>query len=176
MTIRDALLQFDNPFNGALGTGTYNSNNIIDLGSLGLPSSASGGGGRDLGIGDDPAIKVSILVTTAFTSGGAGTLQVNFQGAPDNGSGAPGTWSTFVASATFALATLASGARLMDIDVPRPPPGVAPPRFLRLTYVIGGAAMTAGALISELLLDRFDQPESAAGVLSGYPAGITVAN
>ena len=66
--------------------------NIVDLGLAGIPSSANGGGARDIGTGDDPSLKLSIIVTTAFASGTS--LQVNLQGAPDNGSGAPGSWTT----------------------------------------------------------------------------------
>jgi hypothetical protein len=173
----DALLQFDSAANLAQAAGTYNSTNIIDLGELnGLPTSANGGGARDIGIGDDPAMKIYSVVTTTFTSGGAGTLQVAIQGAPDNGSGAPGTWSTFAQSTAYALATLVSGAQLLAIDMPRPPAGVAVPRFLRMTYTIATATMTAGTVQSELVLDRFDQIQGTTGALSGYPAGIVVAN
>lgn len=180
--IRDAYLSFSwqspslTTDNLALGTGTYYSNNILDIGLNGLPVSASGGGARDLGIGDDPALKLVVNVATAFTSGGAGTLAVVFQGAPDNGTGAPGAWVTWLTSNTYALATLAAGARLLDIDWPRPPAGVAIPRFVRLGYTIAGAAMTAGAVISDVVLDRDDQIYGTGGVYSGYPAGIVIAN
>jgi hypothetical protein len=175
--IRDSLLIFDTAANLALVVGTYNSSNIIDLGELsGIPTSASGGGARDLGIGDDPAMKLFSVVTTTFTSGGAGTLAINLQGAPDSGAGAPGTWSTFWTSPTYALATLAAGAELANIDMPKTPAGVAVPRFLRMTYVIGGATMTAGVIDAEIVLDRFDQPKGTTGALSGYAPGITIAN
>ena len=175
--ILDGLLQFDSAFNGALATGTYNSTNIIDLGvTSGVPSSANGGGARDLGIADDPALKIFSCVTTAFTSGGAGTLGIILQGAPDNGSGAPGTWTTFWTSPVLALASLIVGAELANIDMPKAPQGVGPPRFLRMQYVIGGATMTAGTVQSEIVLDRFDQIKGTTGLLSGYRAGVTVAN
>lgn len=175
--ILDGLLQFDSAFNGALGVGTYNSTNVIDLGvTSGVPSSASGGGARDLGIGDDPALKIFSIVTTAFTSGGSGTLGLILQGAPDNGSGAPGTWSTFWTSPVLALASLTAGAELANIDMPKTPAGVAVPRFLRMQYVIGGATMTGGIVQSEIVLDRFDQIKGTTGSLSGYRAGVTVAN
>lgn len=176
--ILDALLQFDAALNLAQVAGTYNSTNIIDLHQAGLPTLSNGQGARDIGIGDDPAMKLLVLVTTAFTSGGAGTLQVNFQGAPDNGAGAPGTYTTYVSSAVVALANLTAGAMLLNIDVPRPPPGVTFPRFLRLTYVIGTATMTAGVVESLIVLDRFDQPMlgTATPYVGGYPAGINIAN
>lgn len=178
--ILDYLQMFDPPSlpnNLAQAVGTYNSNNVLDYGIVaGIPTSANGGGARDMGIGDDPALKLMVLVSTAFASGGAGTLQVNFQAAPDNGSGAPGAFVTWLQSEVYALAALVVGARLFDIDFPRPPAGVAIPRFCRLQYVIGGATMTAGLVEAGVVLDRFDQINSSAGFLSGYPAGINVAN
>ena len=175
----DSLLQFDSAANLAQAAATYNSANVIDLhgvsGSV-IPVLANGQGARDIGIGDDPSLKLMVLVTTTFTSAGAATLQVNFQGAPDNGSALPGTYTTYASSATYALASLIAGARLMDQDVPRPPAGTVFPRFLRLTYVIGTATTTAGTVESFIVGDRFDQPEISNGILSGYPAGITVSN
>jgi hypothetical protein len=178
--ILDSLLAFD-PGGTAINTGapaTYNSTNVLDLHLIngGIPVLANGQGARDIGIGDDNMLQLMVLVTTTFTSGGAGTLQVNFQGAPDNGAGAPGTWTTYSSTEVYALAALIAGARLMDQAVPRPPAGVTFPRFLRLTYVVGTAAFTAGAFESFIVGQRFDQPEITNAVLSGYPAGITVAN
>jgi hypothetical protein len=176
--ILDSLLQFDNAANLAQVAATYNSTNIIDLHMAGIPTLSNLQGARDIGIGDDPALKLLVLVTTTFTSAGAATLQVNFQGATDNGSGAPAAYSTWYSSPAFALATLVAGARLMDMDVPRPPAGIAIPRFLRLTYVIGTATTTAGNVSSYIVLDRHDLPYSstANSTLGGYPAGITIAN
>ena len=176
--ILDSLLQFDASNNLAQIAGTYNSTNVLDLGGPAIPVLASGQGARDIGIGDDPAMKLLVQVTTTFTSGGAGTLAVNLQGAADNGSGAPLSFATWYTTPTYALATLVAGARLMDMDMPRPPDGIPIPRFLRLTYVIGTATMTAGTVEALLVLDRMDQYYTGTNnaVMSGYPAGITVAN
>lgn len=178
--ILDAFLQFDAAINLAQVAGTYASTNVIDLGiTSGIPSSANGGGARDIGIGDDPTMKLLVQVTTAFTSGGAGTLSVGIQSAIDNGSGAPAAFSaSWYTSPTYALATLVQGARLMDMDFPRPPDGIAIPRFLRLSYVIGTATMTAGIVEAMIILDRMDQFYSGTNnaVLSGYQPGITVQN
>lgn len=177
--ILDGLLQFDSAANLAQVVGTYNSINVLDLGvTSGVPTSASGGGARDIGIGDDPAMKLFVNVITTFTSGGAGTLTCVLQGAPDNGLGAPGTWSTYWTSPTYALATLTSAfGSLANIYMPKVPAGVAMPRFLRMQYTIGGATMTAGTLESLLVLDKEEQIQgSPTGALSGYPAGINVAN
>jgi len=176
--ILDSLLQFD-PAGTSLANavGTYNSTNVIDLGvTSGIPTSANGGGARDIGIGDDNMLQLLVIVTTTFTSGGAGTLIVNFQGAPDGGTGAPGTWTTYATYPTYALATLIAGASLVNQAVPRPPAGIVIPRFLRLTYAIGTAAMTAGAIESFILGQRIDQIEQTNAALGGYQAGITIAN
>lgn len=177
--ILDALLRFDDAVSLAIAVGTQVSTNVIDLGiNSGIPSSANGGGARDIGIGDDPAMKLLVLVTTTFTSGGAGTLQVTFQGAVDDGTGAPAAFSSWWSSPAYALATLNAGSRLLDMDMPRPPDGIAIPRYLRLLYTVAGATMTAGAVSSFIVLDRDDQPYQSTdnSILGGYPAGITVAN
>ncbi len=183
--ILDNALMFTGTSNGASAgitagaytdlptTGTQNSSNVVDLGLTGLPLSASGGGARDIGIGDDPAMKVLVVVTTALTGGT--NISVGLQGAPDNGSGSPGSWTTMVTGATVAEASLIQGCRLLDVDVPRPIPGQAIPRYLRLVYTSSGTH-GAGALEGALVIDRHDQPQSANAVLGGYPAGITVAN
>lgn len=180
--ILDAFLMFDTPAapnNLAQVVGDYNSTNIIDLGvTSGIPSSANGGGARDLGIGDDPAMKMLVQVSTTFTSGGAGTLQVILEGAIDDGTGNPAAFSAWWLSPAYALATLNAGSRLYDMDMPRPPDGIAIPRYLRMVYRIGGATMTAGKVISGIVLDRVDQPYSGTdnSILGGYPAGINIAN
>lgn len=176
--ILDAFLQFDSGANLAQVVGTYNSANVIDLHMAGIPVLANNQGARDIGVGDDPALKLLIQVSTTFTSGGAGTLQVVLQGATDNGAGAPAAYSTWWTSPAYPLATLVQGARLFDMDMPRPPDGVAIPRFLRLNYIIGGATMTAGVCQAYIVIDRMDQPYSGTNnaIMGGYPAGITVAN
>ena len=177
--ILDAFPQFDNVVSLAIPAGTQASTNVIDFGiASGIPSSANGGGARDMGIGDDPSLKMVVQVGTAFTSGGAGTLAVALQGAPDNGSGAPGSYSTWWTSPTYALATLNAGSQLMNIDFPRPPDGIAVPRFVRLLYTVGTATMTAGTVSSYIVLDRMDQMYQGTdnSILGGYQAGINVAN
>lgn len=177
--ILDSLLQFDNAVSLAIAAGTQASTNTIDFGiSSGIPSSANGGGARDMGIGDDPAMKLMVQVSTTFTSGGAGTLSVALQGASDNGSGAPGAFTTWWVSPAYALATLNAGSRLLDMDMPRPPDGIAVPRFIRLLYTVATATMTAGNVSSYLVLDRDDQMYNSTdnSVLGGYRAGINVAN
>jgi len=176
--ILDALATFDSAASLAIAVGTQASQNTLDLHMAGIPVLANLQGARDMGIGDDPALKLLAQVGTTFTSGGAGTLSVALQGAPDNGAGAPGAFTTWWTSPTYALATLVAGARLFDMDFPRPPAGIAVPRFVRLLWTVAGATMTAGTASAYVVLDRIDQMYQSTGnaVLGGYPAGITVAN
>ena len=134
-------------------TGTQQSTNTIDLVNP-----------RDMGVGDNPALKLTCIVTTTFTGGTS--LQLQFQGAPNN-AGVPGTWTTYAESAAIAEADLVAGRYILPIDVPRPPPGIGLPRFYRLQYVTVGTH-GAGALEAFLALDRQDYVN--------YPAGITVPN
>lgn len=176
--ILDSFLQFDSAANLAQVQGTYTSANIIDLHMSGIPALANLQGARDMGVGDNPALKMLVQVGTTFTSAGAATLQVALQGAPDNGSGVPGSYTTWWTSPAYALATLNAGSRLYDMDLPRPPDGVGMPRFLRMVYIIGGATTTAGTVSSQIVLDRVDQPYQGTdnSIMGGYPAGLTVAN
>jgi hypothetical protein len=178
--ILDGLLCFSAVPPGDLPTAqaSNNSSNVIDLHLSGIPVLANLQGARDMGIGDDPALKLLVQVTATFTSGGAATLQIALQGATDNGSGAPNAYSTWWTSPTYALATLVAGARLLDMDMPRPPAGIAVPRFLRLQWIIGTTTMTGGSVFGAIVIDRHDQmyQSTSNAVLGGYPAGINVAN
>ena len=183
--ILDGLLTFTGTFYGATGgvqsgqftdaptAATQTSSNVLDLGLAGIPLSASGGGARDIGIGDDPAMKLLVLVVVAFTVGTS--LQVNLQGAPDNGAGAPGAYVTMYSSPVVPEANLIIGARIADIDVPRPVPTQPLPRFLALQYVSVGTHST-GQLRAHIVLDRHDLPEQSNAVLGSYPPGIVIAN
>lgn len=181
--ILDSYLSFDNALLFVAGTtgaiGTQPSTNTIDLGiTSGIPSSASGGGARDIGIGDSPAMKLLVQVIATVTSGGAATLQIALQGAIDNAAGAPAAFSSWWASPAYALATLNAGSRLYDMDMPRPPDGIAIPRFLRMAYTIATAALTGGSISSFIVLDRQDIPYQGTdnSIMGGYPAGINIAN
>lgn len=185
--ILDNLLTFTGTSNGATGgitsgaqtdaptTGTQVASNIIDLGvASGVPSSANGGGARDIGTGDDPSLKLSVIVVAAFTGGTS--LGLLLQGAPDNGSGAPGSYTTMWQSpAVVVEASLVAGLQIANIDVPRPAVGQAMPRFLRLEFVSVGTH-SAGTVEANIVIDRDDQVIGTTGLYSGYPAGLNVAN
>ncbi len=188
--IRDGLLTFTGTSNGASGgitsgaqtdlptTGTQVASNVVDLGMAGLPASISGGGGggaRDIAVGDDPMLKLSVICEVAFNN--SATLQLILQGAIDNGSGAPSSsWTTMWSSAVIANAALIAGVDLANIDVPRPVPGQALPRFLRLEFVTATGTNSTGLINAAIVIDRMDQVIGTGGAMSGYPAGITVAN
>jgi hypothetical protein len=180
--ILDAYLQFSNAQNLAQTVAAYDSTNVIDLGLSGIPASISGGGGggaRDIGIGNsDAGLRILAEVVTGFTSGGSATLSVTLEGAPDNGSGSPGSFTAWWASPVYTLAQLDQGARLFDIDMPRPPQGVAMPRFLKLVYTIAGATTTAGNISAYILGNRDDQVYNSTdnSIQGGYPAGVLVPN
>ncbi len=149
--IIDKLLLFSTA--QAITTATAVSDNIIDLQNA-----------RDIGVGDNPAMKLFCYVTTAFATTDAGTLQVAIQGSTD-----ASTWTTYaLTNATaWTVGTLIAGAHLFDIDVPRPPPGASLPRYRRLNYVVVNH-FTGGALTAGLVLDRND--------IISYPSGYTVSN
>ena len=173
--ILDGLLQFSNAQNVFSNGTTVDSSNIIDFGGPALPVLANLQGARDMGIGDDPALKLLVQVTTAFVGGTS--CSVLLAGATDNGSGAAAAFSTWYISPAYTVATLVAGERMLDIDFPRPPAGIAVPRFVKLTYTCVGN-VTAGGVSSYIVIDRVDQPYSSTNnaILGGYPAGITVAN
>ena len=187
--ILDNLLMFTGTSNGSTGgvasgantdspgTGTQNSTNTIDLHITGggLPVLTTGQGARDLGVGDDPALKLFVLVTTTFTGGTS--LQLALAGAQDGGTGTAGAFTNWWLSPAYAEAGLLAGTRLYDMDMPRPPAGIAVPRFLRMAYITVGSH-SAGSLEACIVLDRFDQMYNATAnqTAGGYPPGVVVAN
>lgn len=181
--IIDRLLRFSSEQDLSQVAADYASTDVIDFGvgtsaAPAIPSNANGGGKRDMGVGDDPALKLMVIVVEAFASAGAATLVVSLQGAPDDGTGVPGSYVTWWVSPTYALATLVAGARLLDMDFPRPPAGVVVPRFVRLLYTIGTATTTAGTVTAAIVLDRIDQMYEGTdnSIRGGYRAGVTVDN
>lgn len=161
-------------------TATGSSGQIdLGIGSPALPPSQVGPPNqmvRDIGIGDDPSLK--LLIQTGGVATGGTNLFIALAGAPDNGSGAPGAFTAWWQTPTYAAATvLAQGVRLWDADVPRPPAGIAIPRFLTLQYTSTGTF--ANLLIrANIVLDRSDQIYNGTvnNVLGGYAPGVVVAN
>lgn len=146
--ILDGTLLFDSL--NAL-TVTAVSQNVVDLVNA-----------RDLG--NDPDMKLEIVVTSALLSAGATTLQTQFQGSTDNTS-----WTTYAESPAIAKASLTAGARsILPISLPSPGPGVALPRYLRLNHIVATGPFTGGSITSFLVLDK--------QMNISYPPGVVIAN
>jgi hypothetical protein len=192
--ILDNLLSFSTNQTIAVGPSTVVATNDIDIGvgiqsqvvppitSPAIPGVAAGAGARDLGIGDDPSLKLLVELTAAAASAGTTTIQVQLLGAPDSGTGTEGAFTIMAQSDVIGLVTGgvtqaagSQGSHLFDIDVPRPKPGTPLPRYLRLQYVLTGTG-TGGTISSYIVIDRNDQIFSAAGFQSGYVPGITIPN
>jgi len=124
------------------GTGSTVSTNIIDLGVA-----------HDIGGAVTDQLMFLCEVVAAFTSGGSATLQVQFQTAPDNGSGAPGAWSILSQSDAIPVTALVQGYKFLPGELPG-----GTQRFIRLNYVVGTAAMTAGTLKAALVPSLDVQP------------------
>ena len=172
--ILDAFLAFDTSTLITANGTTQNSANVIDLGGPGLPVLANLSGARDIGIGDDPAMKLLVQVTVAASTGTS--MTVSLEGATDNGSGGANAYSVWWVSPAYTTAQLVVGARLMDMDMPRPPAGIAMPRFLKLVYT---TVSTCNPTVeSFIVLDRMDQNYESTNnaVMGGYPAGIYINN
>ena len=114
-------------------TGATDSTNVIDLGVA-----------RDIGDAVTEGLYLLCEVVTAFASSGSATLAVEVQTSADNSS-----WSVLYQSAAVPVASLVQGYRFL-LGAPLSQSG-APGRYLKITYVIGTAAMTAGALVAGLV-------------------------
>lgn len=111
-------------------TGSTPSANVIDLGVA-----------RDVGGAATERLMLLCEVVTPFTSGGSATLRVQVQTSPDNAA-----WTTLVQSDDVPVAALVQGRRFLPGALPGPTS-----RYVRLNYVVGTAAMTAGALTAALV-------------------------
>jgi hypothetical protein len=129
------------------GTGSTASTNIVDLGVA-----------RDIGGAVTDRLMLLAQVTTAFTSGGSATMAVQFQTAPDNGSGAPGAWATLAQSDAIPVASLVQGYKFLPGELPG-----GTQRFVRLNYVIATAAMTGGVIKAGLVPSLDVSPVYARG-------------
>ena len=138
-------------FNSSIGvpqaiSATANSASIIDVtgaGSGNAPNMVGGFPqlnnvlGQDIGSGDGVADPyVVFAVTTAGT--GAGTVTISLQAAPDNGSYAPGTWTTLASTAALVGTSLTLGTQIA-LNIPSDT-AIAQPRFYRVVYTVASTA------------------------------------
>ena len=150
--ILDRSLSFDGPGFVAITT-SRDSTDILDLGM-----------NRDASTGTD----VSVLILSNRAFAGGTSVAIALQGAPDNGSGGEGTYTTYATSPAITVAQLnAAPGMVFPVQLPRPPfGGLSMPRFLKLAYTVVGT-FTAGALAASLLLNRDD--------VVNYPGAVLMA-
>lgn len=146
--ILDGLLLFDT---ASAKIATTDSTNVIDLQNA-----------RDMGVGDNPAMKVMITVTTAYLTTDAGTMTITVEGSTDNS-----TYSVYASTRAYTASEMTVGRQLFPIDLPARPVGDAVPRYYKLVYTVANH-FTAGAVTAALVLDNQQY--------TAYPAGINVAN
>jgi len=157
-------------------TTTAASTNIYDItgaGSGNAPNQEFGNAtvfGADIGAGDGVAMPtVYVDVTTAFQTGDGATLTIALQAAIDNGSNAPGSYTTLLSTGVFAASVLTASNRLLTFQIPPLTLGQSLPRFYRLYYTVGTGTFSAGALTAGI---AFNLPAGVGGTL--YPANYTV--
>lgn len=94
-----------------------------------------------------------IAIGTALVNDtGTPTLRVELQGAPDNGSGSPGTYVTLGSSGAIATAQATAGAIIARLPWLPPFPLNLRPRFLRLNFEIpAGTNYSAGTILYALV-------------------------
>ena len=134
--IIDSALALSSAQTNVLAQATYDSNNIVDLGMTPLAGSTFG----DADGGAQLNLFVNSNVTA--TSLGAATLIVKLVTATDLAFTTPVTLYT---SPTLALASLAAGQIITPVVTPR---GFL--RFLKLTYTVGTADLTASSFTAGL--------------------------
>ena len=137
----------------APSTGTY------DLAGVGIgnaPPNLFGTAsvfGEDIGIGDGVSPpQIAVYAGTAFTAGGAATMQIQLQASVDTGAPGytPSAWDTIVESDALPVASLTANALLWQVTIPPRYLGQGFPRFYRLNYVIATGPMTAGTLTANI--------------------------
>lgn len=166
--IGDALLWFVNPTGTPLSlvaaAGVDVPTDPIDLMGAGAGTevaniwgnSAVPGSVDARGVGR-PVPLIDILIGTAASDDtGTPTLTVELQGAEDDGTGSPGSYTTYRATKAFATATLVSGFRIRMEFVP-PEPFNDNPRFLRLNFAIpAGTNYDAGTIAGAIVITGRD--------------------
>lgn len=103
---------------------------------------------RDIGSSDN--VWLVVQVATTFTSGGAGTLQLEFVSDAQAALATDGTATEHIVSPEFALADLTAGTVLIRQALPLETSGAPYERYIGLLANVGTAAMTAGTLTAFL--------------------------
>ena len=157
-------------YTGSFAFTSGNFRSLVGVTESGLASTVIDMGvAQDLGIGDGVAIpKVVAIVGTAITTANTTTtVFMQFQGSTDSVN-----WTTYVETPELTTASLTAGARILSIDVPPVPAGVALPRYYRLFFDVNNTAGTqtisAGTILAGLVLQRDDNN------VGQYTSGFTV--
>lgn len=137
----DATQIFDGtlPATGIAITTTRASTNVLDF----LV-------GRDIGAGN--RLMLNVLVTEAFTAGGAGTLTIDLETSAEEGA----NYEVLISSGPIGVADLILGARygfvLPQNQVRNATAGVLdfPGQYYRLNYTVGTGPMLTGAVMAWL--------------------------
>jgi hypothetical protein len=138
---------FSEAQNLAQAAGTYLGTNAYDQGAAALDSL---GNTIPKDMGRSYFTELLVQVTETFTSGGAGTLQVNLITDDAEALGSP---TIIQSTPVLALATLKAGYQFR-LQLP----GGLAERYLGVQYVIGTATMTAGKVTAGLLANKQTAP------------------
>lgn len=116
-----------------------------------LPSQVDG-----FGVGSKRP-ELQITMGTAATTGNSATLNVQWQGAPDDGNGNPGTYQTYGESGELTAAQLVAGRVIARLPFLPPFPINNRPRFLRLNFAVPASThFTAGTIASAIVVESRD--------------------
>lgn len=160
MAFMDNSLTFSTSWTSAQTvTATADSTKVVDITGVGagtVPALVPAVVGADIGLGDGVAIPyLFVSVSAVNVSPSANTLTIALKAAPDNGSGAEGTYTTIYTSTAKAENVLVLGDYLI---VPVPPtlfdwPSESLPRFYKLTYTAGGGSLAGLGLLAGIMIN-----------------------
>jgi hypothetical protein len=124
--------------------------------------------GEDLGIGHGKGVPYFLVTTGTGTPAAATSLEIDIQGAPDNGGGtiAGLTFVPYIRTGAIPLASIAASTRLMSVAFPKRQQGQALPRFINLNYIVVGSNFTGLTLTADISLGQ----DEAIGTLGQYPS------
>lgn len=159
----DAYAMFDNKADlttaqfGSGAAGTYTSTSSYDTAAAGVPAAVGPSGGTIGGpllhdFGRGRRLNFYAQITTAVTSAGAATLEVDFI---SSAAAALSAATTLLLTPAIAKATLVAGYRFRHGTTP----GVIAQRYVGAQYVIGTATITAGNISSGLMTDPDDHAD-----------------
>ena len=119
---------------------------------------------EDLGIGKGPGTP-RVVVETGTVFATLTSLQIQFQGAPENstshtsGNRSDLVFVTYIQSDTIGLALLTANTRIFAFDWPMRKVAATwgnVPRFYQLNYVVGGSNATTGTINADVTLGDDD--------------------